>query len=88
MTYERAIILLSQMYLPCFDEEEKEALDLAINTLSDKTTKPYITCPKCGKRYRRQIEEQSYDAENNLNEYYCYCPYCGEEYEWNDCYWR
>lgn len=33
MTYQRAIILLSQMYLPQFDEEEKEALTLAIYAL-------------------------------------------------------
>ena len=36
MTYQRAIWLLSQMYLPQFDEEEKEALTLAIYTLEDK----------------------------------------------------
>ena len=33
MTYDRAIWLLCQMYLPCFSEEEKEALTLAIYTL-------------------------------------------------------
>ncbi len=33
MTYQRAILLLSQMYLPQFDEEEKEALTLAIYAL-------------------------------------------------------
>ena len=35
MTNTRAILLLSQMYLPSFDEEEKEALSKAIDTLSN-----------------------------------------------------
>jgi len=34
MTNQRAIILLSQMYLPAFDEEEKQAIDKAIEVLS------------------------------------------------------
>ena len=42
MTNQRAICLLSQMYLPCFDEEEKEALSLAINTLSVKAQEPRV----------------------------------------------
>lgn len=42
MTNQRAICLLSQMYLPCFDEEEKEALSLAINTLSVKEQEPLV----------------------------------------------
>lgn len=36
MTKERAVILLCQMFLPCFDEEEKEALSMAIDALQDK----------------------------------------------------
>lgn len=53
MTCERAIILLSQMYLPHFDEEEKEALDMAINVLSSCTSAPFVKCPKCGEKFRR-----------------------------------
>ena len=34
MTNQRAIILLSQMYLPAFDEEEKQAIDKAIEALT------------------------------------------------------
>lgn len=30
MTEQRAIWLLSQMYLPCFEEEEKQAITKAI----------------------------------------------------------
>lgn len=34
MTNQRAIILLSQMYLPAFDEEEKDAITKAIEALT------------------------------------------------------
>lgn len=33
MTHSRAVVLLSQMYLPWFDDEEKEALTFAINVI-------------------------------------------------------
>ena len=33
MTNQRSIILLSQMYLPAFDEEEKDAITKAIESL-------------------------------------------------------
>lgn len=36
MTNQRAIILLSQMYLPNFDDEEKDALTKAIEALTDQ----------------------------------------------------
>lgn len=39
MTIQRAIILLCQMYLPCFDEEEQEALTMAIEALQEKEIK-------------------------------------------------
>ena len=35
MTIERAKILLCQMYLPHFDEDEKQALTVAINSLGE-----------------------------------------------------
>lgn len=38
MTKNRAVCLLSQMFLPSFDEEEKEALTMAINAIQ-KTEK-------------------------------------------------
>lgn len=34
MTSQRAIILLSQMYIPAFDEEEKDAITKAIEALN------------------------------------------------------
>lgn len=33
MTEQRAIWLLSQMYLPCFEEEERQAITKAIESL-------------------------------------------------------
>lgn len=36
MTNQRAIILLSQMYLPYFDDEEKDALTKAIEVLTEQ----------------------------------------------------
>ena len=37
MKDKRAINLLSQMYLPCFDDEEKSALTFAINAIQDNS---------------------------------------------------
>ena len=53
LTVERAIVLLSQMYLPQFDNEEKNALSMAIYTL-EKQIPQKIECP-CG--YREYMEE-------------------------------
>lgn len=39
MTNQRAIILLSQMYLPAFDEEEKDAITKAIEALTAQEPK-------------------------------------------------
>lgn len=39
MTNQRAIILLSQMYLPAFDEEEKDAITKAIEALTTQEPK-------------------------------------------------
>lgn len=91
MGNEKAIEILANIrvqYLLENKQEEAEALFLGMRTIAAHTNRPYIKCNNCDKWYRRQVEEQAYDDENNLNEYYCYCPYCGEEYEWNDCYWR
>ena len=38
MTEQRAIWLLSQMYLPCFEEEEKQAITKAIQSLEAMKT--------------------------------------------------
>ena len=39
MTIDRAIILLSQMYVPWLDEEEQEALTMAIYSLERERDK-------------------------------------------------
>lgn len=36
MTNQRAIVLLSQMYIPAFDEEEKDAITKAIEALTEQ----------------------------------------------------
>jgi len=47
MTNQRAIILLCQMYLPTFDEEEKEAITKAIEVLTE-TIEADPVCSKHG----------------------------------------
>lgn len=42
MDEKRAINLLSQMYLPCFDEEEKQAITKAIESLETTKKLPNI----------------------------------------------
>ena len=90
MENEKAIEILANIrtqYLLDNKQEEADALFLGMRYLASITNRPYVKCENCGKWYRRQIEEQAYD-ENDVAVYYCYCPYCGEEYEWNECYWR
>lgn len=88
MTNEEAIQILNKMVSEYPEDSlAAQALFLGVRTIAACTNQPYIQCKDCGKWYRRQIEEQAYD-ENDVVVYYCYCPYCGEEYEWNECYWR
>lgn len=42
MTQQEAIVLLSQMYLPQFDDEEKEALTMAIYALEKQIPKKAV----------------------------------------------
>ena len=75
MTPQEAIVLLSQMYLPQFDDEEKEALTTAIFALEKQIPKKpinrkgttYFHCPVCGG--------------NMLNDY---CADCGQALDWSD----
>lgn len=90
MGNEKAIEILANIrvqYLLDKKQEEADALFLGMRYLASITNRPYVKCKNCGKWYRRQIEEQAYD-ETDIVVYYCYCPYCGEEYEWKECYWR
>lgn len=83
MTIEKAINLLSQMFFMRLDEEEHEALALAIDILNKNVlSKEWIveyngngwndywdfTCPSCKKKYER--------ADNVLQDA-SFCPNCG-----------
>lgn len=90
MKDEKAIEILANIrtqYLSDKKQEEADALFLGMRYLALMTDNPYIQCKGCGKWYRRQTEKQT-PEENEVITYYCYCPYCSEEYEWNECYWR
>ena len=78
MTNQRAIILLSQMYLPAFDEEEKDAITKAIEALTAQEPKlarieggdmiQVGYCQNCGKLL------QPWGAN--------YCYNCGRKVKW------
>lgn len=90
MENEKAIEILANIRVQSLldeKQEEAEALFLGMRYLASITNRPYVKCKNCGKWYRRQVEEQAYD-EDDVVVYYCHCPYCSEEYEWNECYWR
>ena len=85
MTNQRAIILLSQMYLPAFDEEEKRAIDKAIEALTaQEPVEPVVDidtwkCGNCG----HTLEHQELLGDNVLlHEQYDYCPMCGKKVKW------
>lgn len=78
MTNERAVQLLSQMFLIQFNEEEHEALAMAIDALGKEpnfgkwindTHYPGWTCSKC-----------NYHDGNKTDRY---CPSCGTRMERN-----
>ena len=69
LTVERAIVLLSQMYLPQFDEEEKKALSMAIYALEKTDAK------------KPTYEGDGYDENGSLIYDTWICPYCDERYE-------
>lgn len=65
MTNQRAIILLSQMYLPAFDEEEKDAITKAIEALT--TMEPRVMTLEEVKQHNNQdgcvwFEQPTYNA--------------------------
>ncbi len=69
LTAKRAIVLLSQMYLPQFDDEEKEALSMAIYALEKQIPK------------KPAYEGDGYDENGNLIYDTWICPCCDERYE-------
>lgn len=82
MTNRKAIVLLSQMYLPCFDDEEKQAITMAIEALEKQI-------PKVAKK----VDVQPYFRKHYSNDLACpvchnrvsvkmnYCPNCGQRLE-------
>lgn len=90
MENEKAIEILASIRVQSLldnKQEEANALFLGMRYLASITDRPYVKCKNCGKWYRRQVEEQAYD-EDDAVVYYCYCPYCGEEFEWKEYFWR
>lgn len=88
MTNQRAIILLSQMYIPAFDEEERDAITKAIEALTtQEPVKPKIEETILSQRYN----------DNMFKNYYCgncgeflnkviridkFCSQCGMAVKW------
>ena len=90
MENEKAIKILANIRVQSLldeKQEEADALFLGMRYLASITSRPYVKCNSCGKWYRRQIEELAHNEEDVVV-YYCHCPYCDEEFEWNECYWR
>ena len=73
MTNQRAINLLCQMYLPTFDEEEKEAITKAIEALTEQ--EPVLV-------YESKISECI--CKNTVNRYWHpkFCGFCGRKLMW------
>lgn len=85
MTNQRAIILLSQMYLPNFDDEEKDALTKAIEALTEQEpVKAYaqgdgsFACDNCGETVG--WEEMNCGGISMIK--YKFCPACGRAITW------
>lgn len=77
MRRERAVVLLAQMYLPCFDKEEREAIDEAIYALQEPerkhgswklNIKESVTSHECSAC--RIVTDMRYGV-------YKFCPHCG-----------
>lgn len=90
MENEKAIEILANIRVQSLldnKQDEADALFLGMRYLASITDRPYIKCKNCGKWYRRQVEEQVYDEDDALV-YYCYCPYCSEEFRWKEYFWK
>lgn len=84
MTNQRAIILLSQMYLPNFNDEEKDALTKAIEALTEQEPREWIYCEDDSGQdgYRCSgcgfFEPWYYNYTNHdFIKKYQFCPSCG-----------
>ena len=89
MTNEEAICAIDDIMIQLpEDSRAAEALFKTKVELSKNTKNPYFQCNKCGYWFMRKIEKEEYDKEFDITDYYCHCPSCGKEYQWNNCYWR
>ena len=77
-----------------FTEEGKEAIEegiLALYKDCSRRSSPVIKalrCSQCQKPILLQAEKREYDSDYGITTFSAKCPYCGKNYEWNDCYWR
>lgn len=79
MTIDKAKVLLCQMYLPQFDEEEKQALTMAIEALEElkEARKGFNENRKAGYKHGY------YDGYNNAIDYFV--KECEAEYDNDGC---
>lgn len=86
MKPQKAVVLLSQMYLPQFDNEEKEALTTAISALEKQIPKKPI---KISEDYNVESGEwvADYECPSCGNPYAddSFCSCCGQALDWGDC---
>jgi len=78
-----------------FTEEGKEALEEGILALYKEHCHKIgsaalyaLQCAQCQKPILLQAETREYDSDDRITTFSAKCPYCGKNYEWNDCYWR
>lgn len=77
-----------------FTEEGKEAIEEGIFALYKDYSKTRsaatlaLRCSQCQKPILLQAETREYDSDYGITTFSAKCPYCGKNYEWNDCYWR
>lgn len=78
MTENEAIMLLSQMYLPGFDDEEKQALSKAIETLQEiQQYRAIGTVDECWEARERQRANKPIKGRVFKSLGYYQCPICG-----------
>jgi Zn finger protein HypA/HybF involved in hydrogenase expression len=87
MNKERAITLLCQMYLPHFNDKEKEALTMGIEALEKQ--KPLKITKVLPPDRISESENECHNCGNTLhiamNEFNCeYCHWCGQKLDWSE----
>lgn len=77
-----------------FTEEGKEAIEEGIFALYKEHCRKMnsaafraLRCLQCQKPILLQAETREYDSDYRITTFASKCPYCGKNYEWNDC-WR